>query len=354
METLLPTQAEKKLINAQRAVVASTMAAAGRPNTRQIAVPGPCSPDMNRMPNGELGAIYHVKSLAVVGRAATSSLTVVRYVAEKPRTAEGFTGIIHQPGGAKAYTEGAHQLHRAGIPFASEVISDVGAAIVVPHLTAGWIGTREVSATGPRYNVRPTNIDLENDIHPLPVWVKNGQDGGLAHTRNALMTILLDKPQARTRFGINGMEELMTYGNPHVGVILRGQSNRPQGNLEDILAEEVGTAREFLDGEFGKDRIPIMVDFSHDHAKYAGGGEAGQRRVAAAIGSLMPLARIDGWSAETYIHAGKQPADGGRPGLSITDECIGQQGAEELMLDMNALWAASPLMISVEPAVTTV
>ncbi len=351
MEALTPSLDEVDLINEQRAHVADNMAQTGSLEADILAVPGPCSPDLNRMPNGELAAVHHDKLVADAGRSATSSLVVVRYVAEKPRTTTGPTGILHEPGGARAYLEGARQLHEAGVPFASEVISDASAVLVVPHLAMGWVGAREVSATGPRYNVRPTDQDRDRGIHPLPVWVKNDQDGDLGHTVNALRTILSDAPQARTRFGMNGYEEVVTYGNPHVGAILRGQTNRPAGETEEILINEIGTAREMLDREFGVNRIPIMVDVSHAHAKYEGGGEEGQLAIAQALGNVMMVAPVEGWMAETYILPGKQSADGTVVGLSITDPCIRQEKAEQLLLSMDASrQAAQRDMLAIEQA----
>jgi phospho-2-dehydro-3-deoxyheptonate aldolase len=346
MEILLPSQTEEILINEQRGQVADVMAHAGALESDMLAVPGPCSADMNQMPGGELSTVNHVKQLAVVGEAATNSLVVVRYVAEKPRTNTGPTGILHAPGGVQAYTQGAHQLHRAGIPFASEVMSDASAAVVVPHLSMAWVGAREVSATGPRYNVRPTSRDLDKGIHPLPTWVKNDQNGNLGHTINALHTIMGETPETRLRIGMHGLEEVTTHGNPHVGVILRGQDVRPDGPLEEVLAAEITSAREQLDAEFGANRIPLLVDVSHAHAKYEGGGEAGQLAVAHALGNIMLTIPVDGWMAETYILPGKQPANGTAPGLSITDPCIRQTYAEQLIADMDASRSMASLLIA--------
>jgi phospho-2-dehydro-3-deoxyheptonate aldolase len=138
------------------------------------------------------------------------------------------------------------------------------------------------------------------------------------------------------------MEEVVTLGNPHVGVILRGQSQRPEGaEIGDIILEEVGTAQEKLDGEFGKGRVPIVFDLSHDHAKYEGGGEAGQLAVAAALGRLMARGlKLSGWMGETYVLAGKQREDETVPGMSITDPCIGQEKAENLILQLANQWRA--------------
>ena len=352
MQSLEMTREEIDLVNDQRQEVAEIMSAAGDFDTPMLAVPGPCSPDLNRMPTGELAAVHHNQRLAVVGERAVSSHVVVRFVGEKPRTNVGYTGIIHEPGGAEAYLQGARQLHRAGVPFASEVMSDAGAVLMVPHLTMGWVGAREVNATGPRYAVRPTDRDRDNGVRPLPVWVKNDQDGGLDLTVNALRTITSDKPQSRTRFGIHGLEEVVTHGNPHVGLILRGQGQRPAGEAVDILVDEIGTARERLDNEFGKDAVPIMVDLSHDHAKYEGGGEEGQLAMAEALGNLLVVTSVSGWMAETYIHSGKQPADGKMPGLSLTDKCIGQDSAEQLIMDMDAARTSGRELLAIQGAVT--
>lgn len=347
MESIRITQPEMDIVNEQRAALAVIMMESGRAETPLIAIPGPCSPDLNRLPHGELTVVRHGLELARAAARAEHSTLYVRDVAEKPRTTTGFTGIIHEPGGAWAYIDGARQLHQAGVPIASEVMSDAGAIIAVPHLALGWVGAREVAATGPRYNVRPTDRDLDCGVHPLPTFVKNDQDGDLGHTINALYTIVSDRPQTRTRFGLDGYEEVVTRGNPHVGVILRGSTQRPDGAIEEVLAEEIGTARELLDHEFGKDRVPIVVDVSHAHAKCEGGGEQGQLRVAAALGSLMGISRIDGWMAETYILPDKQSADGTIPGLSVTDPCIREEYAKELILDMDRAKATARELLAV-------
>lgn len=346
---LQPTQAEAIQITNQRKRVAEAMHVAGSADAPLITVLGPCSVDMNRTVDGRLAAEQHVLRIATVAKDASNTLLSARYVAEKPRTTTGFSGIIHEAGGAEAYAQGAQHLHHAGVPLASEVMSDAGALAAVPHLTMGWIGAREVSATGPRYAVRPTEKDLDQGNHPLPVWVKNDQQGGLGHTINALHTIMADEPRPRTRIGHSGLETVMTFGNPHVGVILRGQDQRPNGDIQEILAEELGMAREQLDATFGKDTVPIIVDISHAHAKYEGGGEAGQLRIAEALAGLIGISRIDGIMAETYLLPGKQRADGTEPGRSITDPCIGQEKAVALLRAMDQVWVAGDQLAINQP-----
>jgi phospho-2-dehydro-3-deoxyheptonate aldolase len=335
---LIPTAAETIQINGQRANAASRMMSSGMAGEAIIGMPGPCSVDMNRMPNGELGAVYHLLALAAVGDETEATDVVVRFDIDKPRTTTGTTGLVHARGGPEACIEGARRLHAARVPFATEILSEAAAIVMGPHATTGWIGAREVSATSPRYSVRPTKQERDSGIHPLPIWVKSGQDGELKHTLNALRTIMSDRPVTRTRFGYGGMETVETIGNPYVGVLLRGCDNRPAGELLEVMAEEVGSTREKLDREFGKDRIPIGFDMSHAHAKYGheNGGEEGQLIVARALGELIVLGgRVDMWMAETYVLPGKQANDGTTPGLSTTDACIRQELAEQLLRDMD-------------------
>lgn len=329
-------------INIQREEVARNMQATGTPDAKLQQTYGVCAADSNRMPSGVLAFAEH--GIAHAKNEAEHSLTVVRATLVKPRTSTGWTGLMHQPDGVTLYREGVTRLHKEDTLVAAEVMDESDFAIAGTLLTMAWIGARNIDDTGPRYLLRPTTRDRDNNVHPIPTFVKSGQDGDLEGTMNALETLLSPKPEARTRWTTNGLENITTLANPYVGVILAGSKVRPNGPLNDILANEIVSARKQLDARFGKNHIPIHVDFSHRHAAWEGGGEEGQLRIARATGELILAGLpIDGIMAETYVRSGKQQAGGKIPGLSWTDACIGQEKALDMQSRMDKAWGNRPL-----------
>lgn len=325
--------------NASREQIAANMHLAGNPDAKLHMTVGGCAVDSNRTEDGQLAFVSHGKAHTDKGRSLEHSETVIRTNGTKPRTNKDWTGLIHQTGGSELYIEGASQLQEYGARIAAEVMDESDFAIATPYLAMAWIGARNKDDTGPRYLLRPTSEDIEKGICPIPTFVKSGEDGGLDGTINALITLMSEAPETRTRLTLAGLRHVTTHANPHVGVILAGSKDRPEGVTKDILAEEILYARQRLDDEFGKDRVPIHVDISHRHAKWEGGGEEGQLKIAQALGELIfEGLRVDGIMAETYILPGKQKAGGEIAGLSWTDACVGQEKALELQSKFDKAW----------------
>lgn len=325
--------------NMGRELIAHNTHQAGHPDAKLQMTLGGCAADSNRMEDGQLAFVAHGRAHNDKGQELDHSITAVRTNGTKPRTNKDWTGLIHQANGPELYKEGATALQAYGALIAAEVMDESDYAIAGPYLSMAWIGARNKDDTGPRYLLRPTSEDLDNGVHPIPTFVKSGEDGSLEGTINALLTLLSETPEARSRLTLAGLRHVTTHANPHVGVILAGSKVRPDGYLKDILAEEILAAREQLDAAFGKDRIPIHIDVSHRHAKWEGGGEEGQLKVASALGELiLEGVRIDGIMAETYILAGKQKAGGTVAGLSWTDPCIRQERALDMQVSFDKLW----------------
>ena len=180
---------------------------------------------------------------------------------------------------------------------------------------------------------------MDNGIHPLPAFIKNGQNGS-GDLVNAIKTLINNDPVERTRFTFSGLQEVVTYPAPYIGVILRGQTQRPEGPIGQIILDEVTAVRGILTQVFPDRKIPIIFDMSHDHAKMEGGGAKGQLRVADAVAYLLYKygLDIDGVMMESYKHSGKQPRNGLIPGKSITDECIGEQEARKASEMLSDAW----------------
>lgn len=341
MEMLLPTQDEIKTVNASRAETAHNMATRKRFEFMR----GPCSLDDLIMPTGELATVRHLTNLGEGVQAREEIDEKDRLNGEKPRTHRGATGIIHTANGPVLYAQTARGLVLAGHQLTAEIMSETGLAIMGPWLTSAWSGKRNAEDTNTRYLLRHTEEAEAQGIHPLPAFVKNNDDRRLETTICAVDTIMSPKREPRTRLGLTGLKNVVTLANPHVGVILRGNASLTvTENVHDDILNEVGEAREILDEKFGRDRIPLIFDISHLHAKQRGGGEAGQLIVGYAIvdllkrGLLQPLGVL-GMMAETYIRAGKQKERGMVAGLSRTDECIRERKVLALRSALNSALA---------------
>jgi phospho-2-dehydro-3-deoxyheptonate aldolase len=334
MEIVLPTTEQVAFINDSRTRQGELMDQAGTLDGPLVLWMGPCAPDGNRHPDGELATVKHEAAL----HEAAEELPDVEYEGRgngtKPRTRGGTTGLIHED--PAAYGEMVERLTSRGIRIVAEVMDESDAAIAGPWLTSKWAGTRNLEDTGVRQLLRPTEAELESGIVPAPSFVKSDAYGRWDPTINTLHTLRDSKPVRRSRLTLNGLERVVTHANPHTGIILRGRKPRPDGPLDDILAAEITEARDKVDSEFGEGEIAVYVDVSHGHAAWEGGGEEGQMAVAESLGRLMLQGIIvDGVMAETYLLSGKQENDGTIPGLSQVDKCVRQAGAISMMQLLN-------------------
>ena len=117
--------------------------------------------------------------------------------------------------------------------------------------------------------------------------------------------------------------------------------------LSPNSAEEIAEAKDRLTAEFGDKKVPIIVDLSHAHAKWEGGGQEGQLAVSEGLGdAMLNGVHIDGIMAETYMLSGNQPGGGREPGLSTTDACMDQASAEQLIRDTASMQANRALRVA--------
>lgn len=336
MEIVLPTQEEIKKVNESRQRAIDSMSG----NGNFMLVIGPCGVDENTMPTGEYASVVHGLSLNASSKVLADSDFYYRHNGTKARTSTGPTGLIHASGGAQIHAEQAQALVEADVSLAAEVADECDYAVSAGRLAIGWVGSRNEHDGGPRNLLRPTATDLENDILPVPTFVKNGQEGDFTGAINSILTLQSEEPVHRMRLTMDGPKLVTTLANPHVGLILRG-NNKQQAteDLEATLLEEYVTAREVLDEEFGAGVIPIIFDLSHRHAAIAGGGAEGQRRVADKLRLLIYEGKIaiNGIMAESYIQEGKQSDFGTEPGKCRYDKCMDEASAREHMQNFDDL-----------------
>jgi phospho-2-dehydro-3-deoxyheptonate aldolase len=346
MRIILPTPEQTVQINASRTRQGDLMSQAGTLAGPLVMQAGPCATDGNRHPGGEFATVRHVSALAEAAEELPDAEYEARLNGVKPRTRGGTTGLIHED--PEAYGEIASTLTGRGIRLVAEIMDESDAAIAGPWLTGRWAGTRNLQDTGARQLMRPTEHDLAAGIVPAPAFVKSDADGNWGPTLNALHAIRDEKPVPRSLLTLQGLRRTVTHANPHTGLILRGHMPRPGGPLDEVLAEEITSARQRVDSEFGEGVVPIYVDTSHGHAGWEGGGEEGQLAIARSLGRLMTEYGIiiDGVMMETYLLPGKQPDDGRVPGLSRVDKCVRQAAAIGIMQTLNDARAVQQLALA--------
>lgn len=348
MEIITPNAQQIEIINQMRQHDAARIAQAGTLEGPLQVSMGPCAPDSNRHPEGDLATVRHILYISEIAGEDADLELVARLNGVKPRTLGGTTGLIHQPNGPRTYTEAARLLTDAGVPLAAEIMDESDAAVAGPWLTRRWIGARTLEDSGARQLARPTQIEIDAGLAIAPAFVKSPKTRDLQPAINALHVIRAEKPEIRTRLTLHGPEQVKTLANPHTGLILRGFAGRPDGPLDEIMGEQIVTARGRLDSEFGKNAVALWVDTSHQHAAWEGGGEAGQLAIAASLGRLMADHGIiiDGVMAETYLLPDKQADNGTVPGLSQVDKCISQSNTVRVMGKLSAARARQQLALS--------
>jgi 3-deoxy-7-phosphoheptulonate synthase len=156
------------------------------------------------------------------------------------------------------------------------------------------------------------------------VGFKNGTDGGVKVAADAIVA-------ARAPHAFMGMTKMgqaaifETRGNADCHVILRG------GKAPNYDAASVDAACAVL--RAAGEREQVMIDFSHansekQHRRQIEVGQDVARRIAAGE------RRITGVMVESHLEEGRQdqvPGQPLKPGVSITDACLGWAQTEPLL-----------------------
>jgi 3-deoxy-7-phosphoheptulonate synthase len=319
----LPAErAAQEFIAASRRQVADIVHGQDR---RLLAVVGPCS-----IHDADQALEYAHRLHALSAELADDLFVVMRVYFEKPRTTVGWKGFINDPrlDGSFRINEGlrrARELLLAiadmGLPAGTEFLDLLSPQYIADLVSWGAIGARTTES--------PSHRQLASGLS-CPIGFKNGTDGGVQMAADAL--IACRAPHAfmgMTKMGQVAVFE--TSGNEDCHIILRGGSRGP-----NYAAADVEAACALLRKAGVTERV--MVDCSHansaknylrqiDVARDLGGQiEAGERRL---LGVMV----------ESHLHEGRQDLRPGvplRPGVSITDACLGWEQTEQLLRDLAA------------------
>jgi 3-deoxy-7-phosphoheptulonate synthase len=296
-----------------------------RRDPRLFVVVGPCSIHDVTAAKEYAGRL---KSLA--DRVAPTLLLIMRVYFEKPRTTVGWKGLINDPDlddsfhiekGILLARELVLYVAELGLPAGTEALDPIMPQYISELIT--W------TAIGARTTESQTHREMASGLS-TPVGFKNGTDGALATSINALESVR--HPHHFLGITQQGQSAVFrTRGNPHAHIVLRGGGGRVNYDAVSIALAERQLAQANLPTN-------IVVDCSHGNSNKDP--------------SLQPLVAencvvqivdgnrsIVGLMLESHLKAGNQaiPKDLTtlEYGVSITDPCMDWQSTEALLLKLH-------------------
>lgn len=321
LETAIPAteQAYRTVIDGREAIKKILSSA----DQRLLVVVGPCSihnPDAAR---------DYAQRLARLSEQVRSHLCIVmRVYFEKPRTTTGWKGLINDPRLDDSFDmeEGLRQARmllrdicEMGLPTATEMLDPITPQYIDDLICWGSIGARTIESQ--------THRQMASGLS-MPVGFKNSTDGNLHVAINAMKS-------ARSPHRFLGIDEegrtciVATRGNQHGHLILRGGSNGP-----NYKAQQVNAASTLLKQAGLNHRL--IVDCSHANSRKQ------CRNQAAVFRDLVEQfthaqSPVIGGMIESFLVEGRQDIPEDKTtltyGQSITDECIGWDQTEQLLLE---------------------
>ena len=286
---------------------------------RLVAVVGPCSI------HDHAQAMHYARLLKPLADELAGELIVVmRVYFEKPRTTVGWKGYINDPrlDGSFRINEGLRrarelllEINALGLPAGTEFLDLLSPQYQSDLIAWGAIGARTTESQSHR--------QLASGLS-CPVGFKNGTDGGVQVAADALVSAAAPHSfMGMTKMGVAAIFE--TRGNADGHVILRG------GRSPNFDAAHVDAACAVLKKAGLSEQV--MIDCSH-----ANSAKQHRRQIEVAADVARRLAagehRIIGVMVESHLHEGRQdlvPGQALKPGVSITDACIGWDDTAPLL-----------------------
>jgi 3-deoxy-7-phosphoheptulonate synthase len=288
---------------------------------RLIAVVGPCS---IHDPAAAMDYARRLKALA--DEVKDQILVVMRVYFEKPRTTVGWKGLINDPDmddsfhiakGLRLGRKILLQINELGLPAGTEALDPVSPQYVGDLIA--W------SAIGARTTESQTHREMSSALS-MPVGFKNGTDGGVEVALNALEAA----GAAHHFLGVNLHGQgavIRTRGNKYGHVILRGGNKGPNFDSVHVALVDAELAKRGL-------RRAIVVDCSHANSS------KDFKLQPLVMDNVVEQAAegnrsIVGVMVESNLVEGKQsiPKDLTklRPGVSVTDACVGWETTEQML-----------------------
>jgi 3-deoxy-7-phosphoheptulonate synthase len=327
--TRLPSPAELKRdypLSAKAAdVVVTTRASIDnimtRRDSRLLVLVGPCS-----IHDHDECMEYARRLKALSDEVSDRLLLVMRAYFEKPRTVLGWKGLIYDPDlddsgkiekGLRLARRILLELAEMGLPTGTEILEPIIPQYITDLISWAAIGARTAESQIHR--------QLASGLS-MPIGFKNATDGGMQVAIQAIKAA----NAAHSFIGINSDGQagiFRTRGNAYGHLVLRGG-----GELPNFGSEYIAFARELM---CKAGLLPnIVVDCSH-----ANSNKQPQKQALVFEDVLVQLRggtkEIVGVMLESYLQTGNQPIVSNRcdlkPGISITDACLGWNETEVLI-----------------------
>jgi 3-deoxy-7-phosphoheptulonate synthase len=297
-----------------------------RRDPRLFVVVGPCS-----IHDVTAAREYADRLKVLADRVAPTLLLIMRVYFEKPRTTVGWKGLINDPDlddsfhiekGILLARELLLHVAELGLPAGTEALDPIMPQYLSELIT--W------TAIGARTTESQTHREMASGLS-TPVGFKNGTDGALATSINALESVR--HPHHFLGITQQGQSAVFrTRGNAHAHLVLRGGGGRVNYDAVSIALAERQLAQANLPTN-------IVVDCSHGNSNK----DPGVQPLVAenCVTQILDGNRsIVGLMLESHLKAGNQPIpkDLGtlEYGVSITDPCMDWQSSEALLLKLHA------------------
>ena len=290
---------------------------------RLLAIVGPCSiHDYDQ-------AVAYAHRLAALRERVSDRLEVqMRVYVDKPRTTVGWRGYLMDPdmNGSGHINKGLELTRRLMLEV-SELGLPVATELLDPFAPQYFFDLVAWSCLGARTTESQTHRVLSSSIS-APMGFKNGTGGGIKLAVDAIVAAR----HGHALFGIDGDGRaciVNTRGNPDGHVILRGGRSGPNYTPQFVKeAADLMTAAGLSPA--------IMVDCSHANS---GSDHTRQPLVWRDVlhQRLSGQKALRGVMLESNLNPGKQTLTDDlsalRPGVSVTDACVGWDDTEALLLE---------------------
>ncbi len=296
-----------------------------RRDSRMFVVVGPCS-----IHDVTAAREYAQRLKQLADEVQSTLLLVMRVYFEKPRTTVGWKGLINDPDmddsfhiekGIRIARELLLHIAELGLPAGTEALDPIMPQYLSELIT--W------TAIGARTSESQTHREMASGLS-TPVGFKNGTDGALGTSINALQSVR--HPHHFLGITQQGQSAVFrTRGNSHAHLVLRGGGGKPNYDAVSIAVAE---------RELAAANLPpaIVVDCSHGNTNK---DPSLQPSVADnCVAQILDGNRsIVGLMLESHLNAGNQtiPKDLSQLdyGVSVTDPCIDWSTTETLLLKMH-------------------
>jgi len=300
-------------------------------DNRLLVIVGPCS----AWP--EAAVLEYANRLKGLSDEVSDRLKIVtRVYTQKPRTVDGWNGLLVQPYpfvapdievGLSRATALMERIVTLGLPVADEALFLEPSRILSQWLSWTAIGAR--SSEDQEHRAYASGIGI-------PVGMKHPTSGSIPVGINGVVAA------RSTQFSPLFSTDSFTAGNPYAHLVLRGGTSGPNYDAKCIL--EAGR----LMKERGIGNPAIIVDASHDNAKVEGVKDSKRQiDVVREVSESMeadPEVRgyVRGFMLESFLKSGNQDLKEltaetvDRGGCSVTDPCLSWDETAALLREMAA------------------